>query len=283
MLAEKIGPSVTYVHLDVTDRDDWDAAVGTAVNSYGGLDVLVNNAGISIPGPIDVHEQAAWDKVIAVNLTGVFKSIQAAVPALKSSGRGSIINVSSVAGLVGVPVSPGYVATKFGVRGLTKAAALDLGKYGIRVNSVHPGFINTPLVVGLPVDAHDLALGRGGEPEEVAKLVVFLASDESSFSTGAEFTADGGETAGAVSGGSLSAVLSGPPGDDQSADKDRTAENKALVVDFYDQLFNHGNLAVVDAVVRSDLIQHSPQLPDGSHDGRVARGNRTPGLPQNRA
>jgi 3alpha(or 20beta)-hydroxysteroid dehydrogenase len=209
--AELIGPSATYVHLDVTNPDDWKAAVATAVERYGKLDVLVNNAGIAQAAPIDQYPRADWDKILAVNLTGVFNGIQAAVPAMKNAGGGSIVDMSSILGLTAVPASAGYVATKFGVRGLTKAAAVDLGGYGIRVNSVHPGFISTPMTVATPPDTSVVALGRPGVPEDVAKLVVFLASDESSFSTGAEFVVDGGETAGEANGGSLSATL-GPNG-----------------------------------------------------------------------
>jgi 3alpha(or 20beta)-hydroxysteroid dehydrogenase len=206
-LAEKIGPSATYVHLDVTNPADWEAAAATTVEDYGKLNVLVNNAGIAGGVPVDQYSHGDWDKIVAINLTGVFNGLQAAVPAMKNAGGGSIINMSSLAGLTAGPATAGYTATKFGVRGLTKAAAIDLGQYGIRVNSVHPGFIETPMTAVIGADTSVIALGRGGRPEEVAKLFVFLASDESSFSTGAEFVVDGGESAGNPTGGSLSGVL----------------------------------------------------------------------------
>jgi 3alpha(or 20beta)-hydroxysteroid dehydrogenase len=202
-LAAELGGAATYVHLDVTDPATWDIAVATAVERYGRLDALVNNAGIAGLGPIDAYPREAWDRIVAVNLTGVFNGIQAALPALQQAGGGSIVNVSSVAGLQGIPSSPGYVATKFGVRGLTKAAALDLGRYGIRVNSVHPGFVRTPMTAALDPDMSNVALGRGGDPDEIADLIVFVVSDACSFSTGAEFVADGGEMAGDAHGGSL--------------------------------------------------------------------------------
>ena len=195
-LAAELGASAHYVHLDVTRFDDWEKAVDGAVTRFGGLDVLVNNAGIADYGAIDVYSVEQWERLIAVNLTGVFYGIKAAVEPLKASGRGSIINVSSTAGIQGFAALPGYTASKFGVRGLTKSAALDLGHYGIRVNSVHPGVVRTPMSAGIDGPREHVALGRIGEPIELSMLVLFLASDESSFSTGAEFVADGGETAG---------------------------------------------------------------------------------------
>ena len=195
-LASELGDAARYVHLDVTDYAQWESAVKTAVDEFGGLDIVVNNAGIANFGPIEEYTLEAWDTIIAINLTGVFYGIKAAIPALKKSKAGSIINVSSTAGLQGYEALPGYNAAKFGVRGLTKNAALDLGRYNIRVNSVHPGVIRTPMTDDLETPQNHVALHRVGEPIELSNLILFLASDESSFSTGAEFVADGGETAG---------------------------------------------------------------------------------------
>ncbi|TFD87979.1 SDR family oxidoreductase [Cryobacterium lactosi] len=195
-LAAELGEACRYVHLDVTRAQHWDAAVATAVDEFGGLDVLVNNAGIVNFGTVEEYTLESWNTIIAVNLTGVFLGIKAAVPVIIRSKAGSIINVSSTAGLQGYEALPGYVAAKFGVRGLTKAVALDLGKYNVRVNSVHPGAIATPMTAGLDLPQNHVALHRIGQATEVANLVLFLASDESSFSTGAEFLTDGGELSG---------------------------------------------------------------------------------------
>lgn len=195
-LAAELGDAVRYVHLDVTDYAQWESAVQTAVDEFGGLDIVVNNAGIANFGAVEDYSLDAWDRMIAINLTGVFYGIKASVPALKNSKAGSIINVSSTAGIQGYEALPGYNAAKFGVRGLTKNAALDLGRYNIRVNSVHPGVIRTPMTDELDTPQSHVALHRVGEPIELSNLVLFLASDESSFSTGSEFIADGGETAG---------------------------------------------------------------------------------------
>ncbi|ANP73393.1 SDR family oxidoreductase [Cryobacterium arcticum] len=195
-LAAELGDACRYVHLDVTRAQHWDNAVAAAVSEWGGLDVLVNNAGIVNFASIEEYTLESWNSIIAINLTGVFLGIKAAVPAIIRSSAGSIINVSSTAGLQGYEALPGYVAAKYGVRGLTKAVALDLGKYNVRVNSVHPGAIATPMTEGLDLPQKHVALHRVGQPVEVANLVLFLASDESSFSTGAEFLTDGGELSG---------------------------------------------------------------------------------------
>ena len=199
-LATTLGDSAAYVHLDVTNRDQWAQAVAAAVERFGKLNVLVNNAGIATYGPIGDYTPEQWDTTIAINLTGVFNGINAAVEALKAGAPSSIINVSSTAGLQGYTALHGYTASKFGVRGLTKSVALDLGAANVRVNSVHPGAVETPMTEGLDAHQNHVALRRVGTAMELTHLIVFLASDESSFCTGAEFVADGGETAGLAPG-----------------------------------------------------------------------------------
>ncbi len=184
--------SIRYVHLDVTQADQWDAAVATALEAFGTLNVLVNNAGTVALGKIGEFDMAKWQKVIDVNLTGTFLGMQASVEAMKAAGGGSIINISSIEGLRGAVMVHPYVASKWAVRGLTKSAALELGPHNIRVNSVHPGFIRTPMTKFFPDDMLRIPLGRPGQPDEVASFVLFLASDESRYSTGAEFVMDGG-------------------------------------------------------------------------------------------
>ncbi len=191
-LAAELGDSVRYVHLDVTQADQWEAAVNTAVEAFGKLNVLVNNAGVVALGKIGQFDMTKWQKVIDVNLTGTFLGMQAVVEHMKADGGGSIINVSSIEGLRGAPMVHPYVASKWAVRGLSKSAAIELGRFNIRINSLHPGFIRTPMTKHFPDDMVTSPLGRPGKSEEVSTFVVFLASDESSFSTGAEFVVDGG-------------------------------------------------------------------------------------------
>lgn len=195
-LAEEVGDAVRYVHLDVTEPDDWRAAVDLTVQEFGSLDVLVNNAGIVNFGLFEDYSLDDWRSIIDVNLTGVFLGIKSVVPQMKKQGAGSIINISSIEGLAGTMASHGYTASKFGVRGITKSAALELGPSGIRVNSIHPGLIKTPMTEWVPDDIFQTALGRAAEPSEVSALVVYLASDESGYSTGSEFVVDGGVVAG---------------------------------------------------------------------------------------
>lgn len=193
-LAEELGPRATFVHLDVTAPDQWDRAVAHATTTFGSLDILVNNAGIANGAALTEFTDEMWSKIIAINLSGVFYGMRAAVPALARSGHGSIVNISSVEGLQGSPGLHGYVAAKFGVRGLTKSAAVELAAAGIRVNSIHPGLIETPMTTGIDATQLQIPLGRAAKPEEVSRLVLFLASDESSYSTGSEFVIDGGLT-----------------------------------------------------------------------------------------
>ena len=196
LVAKERGDAVRYVHLDVTQQADWDGAVAAALNAFGAVHVLVNNAGILNVGFIEDYDLAEWRRILDVNLTGVFLGIRAVTPPMKAAGRGSIINISSIEGLAGTIACHGYTATKFAVRGLTKSTALELGPSGIRVNSVHPGLIKTPMTEWVPDDVFQTALGRAAQPVEVSNLVVYLASDESSYSTGSEFVVDGGCTAG---------------------------------------------------------------------------------------
>ncbi|UGT60546.1 glucose 1-dehydrogenase [Nocardia asteroides] len=191
-LAEEIGAGARYVHLDVTQPEEWDAAVAVAVQEFGSLTVLVNNAGIVNGAPIHKFDLEQWRRILDVNLTGTFLGLRAVVPAMKKAGTGSIINVSSIEGLRGAPWAHGYVATKWGVRGLAKSAALELAPLGIRVNSLHPGLIRTPMTENIPDDMVTIPMGRPAAPEEVATFVLFLAGDESSYATGAEFVVDGG-------------------------------------------------------------------------------------------
>ncbi len=191
-LADELGEAARYVHLDVTQPEEWQAAVALAVNEFGSLNVLVNNAGIVNGSPIAKFRLDKWRQILDVNLTGTFLGIQASVDAMIAAGGGSIINVSSVEGLRGAPWAHGYVASKWGVRGLAKSAALELAPHKIRVNSLHPGLVRTPMTEGIPEDMVKMPLGRAADPYEVATFVLFLASDEASYATGAEFVVDGG-------------------------------------------------------------------------------------------
>ena len=191
-LAAELGAAARYVHLDVSDDEQWQAAVDTAVKEFGKVNVLVNNAGIVQVGPLKSLDVEKWNRVLAVNLTGAMLGIKAVLGPMREAGGGSIINVSSIEGMRGASWVHSYVASKWGLRGLTKSAALELASDNIRVNSLHPGFIRTPMTKHFPDDMVSAPLGRPGRPEEVATFVVFLASDESSFSTGSEYVVDGG-------------------------------------------------------------------------------------------
>jgi len=195
-LADELGDAATFVHLDVTEPEQWETAVSTATTMFGKLDVLVNNAGILSQGRIGEYGKDDWDRIIGINLTGQFLGITAATKALVDAAPASIINVSSTNGFQGSAAMHGYTASKFGVRGLTKSVAMELGAQGVRANSVHPGPIATPMTEGLDASGLAAALHRFGDPREVSNLVCYLASDESSFSTGSEFVVDGGQLAG---------------------------------------------------------------------------------------
>lgn len=191
-LAGELGDAAIYVHLDVRDPEQWTAAVTAAVGEFGKLNVLVNNAGTVALGSLRKFDLDQWHNVIDVNLNGTFLGMRAVIDSMIAAGGGSIINVSSIEGLRGAPMVHPYVASKWAVRGLSKSAALELARHNIRVNSLHPGFIRTPMTEHLPEDMVTIPLGRPGESEEVSTFVVFLASDESSYATGSEFVMDGG-------------------------------------------------------------------------------------------
>jgi 3alpha(or 20beta)-hydroxysteroid dehydrogenase len=195
-LARSLGKQAAYRRLDVTHRDDWKSAVQETIRTFGKMNVLVNNAGIVNFAPIDHNDPENWDHTLAVDLTGAYNGIRASVEALKKYAPASIINISSTAGMRGYRSLTAYSAAKFGLRGLTKSVALDLAAMKIRCNSVHPGPTDTPMLDGHRDASKQIAMKRVGQPHEIANLVVFLASDESSFSTGSEFVADGGELAG---------------------------------------------------------------------------------------
>ncbi len=200
---QELGYNVTYVHLDVTSESDWESAVQAAIDAYGKLDILLNNAGILIRKNIEETTEADWDRIFSVNAKGVFLGTKAAIPAMRENGGGSIINISSTAGLVGSPNgSASYTATKGAVRLFTKSTAIQHAREGIRCNSIHPGPIETDMIADTLNDPANMALrmqrlplGRVGKPSEIAYGAIYLASDESSFVTGSELVIDGGTTA----------------------------------------------------------------------------------------
>lgn len=185
-----------FVPLNVTLFEDWVAACSTAVQTFGKLDVLVNNAGIYTPGNVEEATLIDWERTIGIDLTGTFLGMKAAVPELRKQDTSSIINVSSIAGLTGFKNRAAYSAAKWGVQGLTKTSAMDFGPDGIRVNSIHPGSVETPLTAGLKRGFGQIPAGRAAQVEEISSLVLYLASDESRFITGSAIAIDGGETAG---------------------------------------------------------------------------------------
>jgi len=203
-LADQLGDRAIFSRLDVTSEADWAATVTAAETAFGPVSVLVNNAGIVHFAPIANTTPADWSRVIDINLTGTYLGIRALASSMRKAGGGAIVNISSGAGMSGAFGLGAYVASKWGVRGLTKTAALELARDKIRVNSIHPGATRTTMAAQPNVEAvmaasvRGLAIPRIAEPEELTRLVLFVASDEASFSTGSEFIADGGALLGPV-------------------------------------------------------------------------------------
>jgi 3alpha(or 20beta)-hydroxysteroid dehydrogenase len=191
-LAADIGPNAMFVHLDVTSQDGWSSAVQTVHDRFGLVDVLINNAGILMSNTVETATLADYRKIIDVNQVGCFLGMQAVIADMKQIGRGSIINISSTAGVVGFTDNFAYAASKWAVRGMTKAAALDLAADNIRVNAILPGEVHTRMIADLELDTSMTPLGRFGDPREIAYLALYLASDESAYTTGADYVIDGG-------------------------------------------------------------------------------------------
>ena len=189
----------TFVEHDVTDPAQWGALVARVVDDRGRLDILINNAGILRWERMVDTSFESWNEVVAVNQTGVFLGMHSVAPQMIEQQSGSIVNISSVGGLRGASACFTYAATKWAVRGMTKGAAIELGPHGIKVNSIHPGIIDTPMMGGHDLDGLASTIGvplqRYAQPDEVAKLALWLVSDDNSYSTGAEFVIDGGQTA----------------------------------------------------------------------------------------
>jgi 3alpha(or 20beta)-hydroxysteroid dehydrogenase len=207
-VADSLGDAATYRRLDVGSADDWAAVVAEVPAVLGGLDVLVNNAAILKVGPLMDIPPADYVELVRVNQLGVLLGMQAVVPLLRAAGGGSIVNLASVDGTRGMAGAGAYGSTKWAVRGLTKTAALELGRDRIRVNTINPGGCETPMTApanleGMAIQARDRvvatwALGRMSQPDELGGLATFLAADESAYCTGADFTIDGGQTAGTL-------------------------------------------------------------------------------------
>ena len=198
-LAKELGANAIFIKHDVTSEENWAHVVKAAQDKWGQIDVLVNNAGITTSKSILDTSLDDYRKIIEINQVSVFLGMKAVIPAMKAAKQGSIINISSINGLVGGAI--GYTDSKFAVRGMTKAVALECASYGIRVNSIHPGVIATPMIMQgdtkdvVEAFAKSIPMKRVAQPEEVSGMVVFLASDDSSYSTGSEFIVDGGLTA----------------------------------------------------------------------------------------
>jgi 3alpha(or 20beta)-hydroxysteroid dehydrogenase len=198
--AAELGDNVRFVPHDVADEAGWERIVAAAEEAFGPISVLVNNAATLPPFSSIVEvDTADWRRVLDVNLTGSFFGIKYVVPSMRRAGGGSIVNTSSALGVMGTPNLSAYVSSKYGVRGLTQTAALELARDGIRVNSIHPGYTRTPMNAEVSEEnTRDLPVPRFAEPEEVTAVAMFLASEEASFVTGAEYLVDGGAVTGAV-------------------------------------------------------------------------------------
>ena len=208
-LADELGSTAIFIELDVSEVSAWEPAVQAAESHFGPISVLVNNAGVLAPAvSIADSDPADWDRVIDVNLKGTYLGIRAVTPSLKRAGGGSIVNIASTSGHVGTPMLAPYVASKWAVRGLTQTAATELARDRIRVNAISPGVVNTPLITTplrpgeVPVSDHfsaePFAIQRMAEPDEITKLVMFLASDDGAFITGSDYIIDGGMLLGPV-------------------------------------------------------------------------------------
>lgn len=199
LLEEELGRNAKFIKHDVTDASGWNKVVEETEKLFGPVNILVNNAGITMNKSISEITEEEYRKIVDINQVSVFLGIKALTPSMKKTGTASIVNISSMNGMVGGAI--GYTDTKFAVRGMTKAAALQLSPFGIRVNSVHPGVIETPMVTEgdsyevIKQFAKQIPMRRMAKPEEVSNLVLYLASDESKYSTGSEFVIDGGLTA----------------------------------------------------------------------------------------
>ncbi len=198
VLQDELGDATRFVHLDVRKDDDWKAAVATAEEAFGPVGLLVNNAGILAAAPIEEMDPDEFRRVIDINLVGTFLGMHYTIPSLRKAGGGVVINISSTAGLVGYATLAAYGASKWAIRGMTKIAAMELGGDGIRVMSIHPGPIHTPMTEGMGDEVvMTQPLKRFGEPEEVTKLLLFMAAD-ATYSTGSEWVVDGGAVLGPV-------------------------------------------------------------------------------------